>query len=192
MSSALEPLAASPPDDLENLKALLADLGESSTLQIEAGGDLHFALEARGPVPRRHHLAVAHTGLRGSGRVHIGRRVGDRARDVPAHHRRVLRRHGVALRPAAVVGTGDVGFGRPRTRGTASLLARSDPRRRAHRQDDVERLRPCRDARPHLRPAARTTARAVGGPARHEQLTQVPRAPLRVAAGATQLGSGEA
>lgn len=34
------------PDDLANLKALLADLGESSTLQIEAGGDLHFAFEA--------------------------------------------------------------------------------------------------------------------------------------------------
>src|SRR5690606_22733399 len=34
------------PDDLDNLKALLADLEESSTLQIEAGGDLHFAFEA--------------------------------------------------------------------------------------------------------------------------------------------------
>jgi putative drug exporter of the RND superfamily len=33
------------PDDLGNLKSLLADLEESSTLQIEAGGDLHFAFE---------------------------------------------------------------------------------------------------------------------------------------------------
>jgi RND superfamily putative drug exporter len=33
------------PDDLANLKVVLADLEESSTLKIEAGGDLHFAFE---------------------------------------------------------------------------------------------------------------------------------------------------
>ena len=36
------------PDDLANLKALGADLGAGSTLQVELGGDLFFAFEAPG------------------------------------------------------------------------------------------------------------------------------------------------